>query len=272
MLLQLPGVGGFGAPMLLAVLAIVFLGGLVKGTAGFGYAIVSTAVLATLFSPTVAVVVMILPMLVANVRLLGELERSKLSRCVARFWPYVLAAAIGTLAGMALLDRIPRPLMALGLGLFTLAYVAASQPWVTVPGQAWARERCFRPGAPAKVALGFVSGVVFGASNVAVQIVAYLDSLDLDRSTFVGVLAMILVGVSVLRLGAAWWLGLFGTGATSAGALVGLSAVAAVPGLVGVAAGQRLRRRLPEQYVTAGALLLLAIIGTKLLADGVAGF
>jgi uncharacterized membrane protein YfcA len=46
--------------MLVAALAVVFLGGLVKGTAGFGYAIVSTAVLATLFSPTVAVVVMIL--------------------------------------------------------------------------------------------------------------------------------------------------------------------------------------------------------------------
>lgn len=265
------GVGGFGAGMLLSVLAIVFLGGLVKGTAGFGYAIVSTAVLATLFSPTVAVVVMILPMLVANVRLLGELERSALASCVARFWPYVLAAAVGTLTGMALLDRIPRPLMALGLGLFTLAYVATSQPWVVLPGQAWARERCFRPGTPAKVTLGFVSGVVFGASNVAVQVVAYLDSLELGRSTFVGVLAMILVGVSVLRLGAAWWLGLFGTGTTSAAALVGLSAAASVPGLAGVAAGQRLRRRLPDQYVTAGALLLLAVIGTKLLADGVAG-
>ena len=269
--LQVSGVGGFGAGMLLSVLAIVFLGGLVKGTAGFGYAIVSTAVLATLFSPTVAVVVMILPMLVANVRLLGELDRSELSRCVARFWPYVLAAAAGTLAGMALLGRIPQPLMATGLGLFTLAYVATAQPWVTLPGQAWARERCFRPGTAAKVALGLVSGVVFGASNVAVQIVAYLDSLALDRSTFVGVLAMILVGVSVLRLGAAWWLGLFGTGTTSAAALVGLSAVAALPGLVGVAAGQRLRRRLPERYVTAGAILLLTVIGAKLFADGLAG-
>jgi len=60
-------------------------------------------------------------------------------------------------------------------------------------------------------------------------------------------------------------------GPTSAAALVGLSAVAALPGLVGVAAGQRLRRRLPERYVTAGAFLLLAVIGTKLLADGAAG-
>jgi uncharacterized membrane protein YfcA len=270
-MLQSLALGGFPPSMVVAVLAVVFLGGLVKGTAGFGYAIVSTAVLATLFSPTVAVVVMILPMLVGNLRLLGELDRAEIPRCIARFWPYVLAAAVGTLVGMALLGRIPRPVLAAGLGLFTLAYVAASQPWVAIPGQAWARDRCFRPGTVAKVGMGLVSGFVFGASNAAVQIVAYLDSLDLDRSTFVGVLAMILVGISTLRLAAAWSLGLFASGATGATALVGLSAVAALPGLVGVAVGQRLRRRLPDRYVTAGALLLLTVIGVKLLADGLGG-
>jgi len=263
--------GGIQPMTVLTVLAIVFLGGLVKGTAGFGYAIVSTAVLATLFSPTVAVVVMILPMLAGNLRLLGELDRADLLDCLVRFWPYVLGAAIGTLAGMALLGRIPRPVLALGLGLFTLTYVAASQPWVALPGAAWVRTRCFRPGTAAKLGVGLVSGAVFGATNAAVQVVAYLDSLDLDRSTFVGVLAMILVGISLLRLAAAWGLGLFAAGDATPATLVGLSALAAVPGLVGVAAGQRLRRRLSDRSVTAGALLLLTVIGLKLLADGAAG-
>ncbi|MBX0287771.1 TSUP family transporter [Haloarcula salinisoli] len=270
-MLQALAVGGFGPATLLTVAAVVFLGGLVKGTAGFGYAIVSTAVLATLFSPTVAVVVMILPMLVGNLRLLGELDRAEIPQCVARFWPYVLGAAVGTLAGMAMLGRIPRPVLALGLGLFTLAYVAATQPWVVLPGEAWTRERCFRPGTAAKVGVGLVSGVVFGATNAAVQVVAYLDSLDLDRSTFVGVLAMILVGISLLRLGAAWGLGLFAAGDAAPVTLLALSAVAAVPGLAGVAAGQRLRRRLADGTVTAGALLLLTLIGLKLLADGATG-
>jgi len=267
-MLQPLAVGGIQPVMVGTVCAVVFLGGLVKGTAGFGYAIVSTAVLATLFSPTVAVVVMILPMLVGNLRLLGELDRAEIPRCLARFWPYLLGAAVGTLAGMALLGRIPRPVLALGLGLFTLGYVAVTQPWVVLPGEAWVRDRCFRPGTAAKLGVGLVSGAVFGASNAAVQVVAYLDSLDLDRATFVGVLAMLLVGVSLLRLAAAWWLGLFGAGATPQATLVGLSVVAALPGLVGVAAGQRLRRRLSEASVTAGALLLLAVIGLKLLADG----
>jgi|GEM_PF-141725 len=270
-MLQSLAVGGYGPATLSTVCAVVFLGGLVKGTAGFGYAIVSTAVLATLFSPTVAVVVMILPMLVGNLRLLGELDRAEVPRCLARFWPYILGAAVGTLAGMALLGRVPRPVLAFGLGLFTLGYVAAAQPWVALPGEAWVRDRCFRPGTAAKLGVGLLSGAVFGTTNAAVQIVAYLDSLELDRSTFVGVLAMILVGISVLRLAAAWGLGLFAAGETAPAALVALSAVAALPGLAGVAAGQRLRRRLADATVTVGALLLLAVIGLKLLADGVAG-
>jgi len=268
-MLQQLAVGGLGPVTVATVSAVVFLGGLVKGTAGFGYAIVSTAVLATLFSPTVAVVVMILPMLVGNLRLVGELDRGAIPGCLARFWPYILGAAAGTLAGMALLGRIPRPVLALGLGLFTLAYVATSQPWVALPGERLVRDRCFRSGTAAKLGVGLVSGAVFGATNAAVQIVAYLDSLDLDRGTFVGVLAMILVGISLLRLAAAWGLGLFGAGGTAPATLFGLSAFAAVPGLVGVAAGQRLRRRLAERTVTAGALLLLAVIGLKLLVDGV---
>ena len=123
----------------------------------------------------------------------------------------------------------------------------------------------------AKLGVGLVSGVVFGATNAAVQVVAYLDSLELDRQTFVGVPTMVLVGISLLRLGAAWELELFAASDAAPGSLLALSAVAAVPGLAGVAAGQRLRRRLAEGTVTAGALLLLTLIGLKLLADGAAG-
>jgi len=257
---------GFPSAVFAAVLGIVFLGGFVKGVAGFGYAIVSTAILAAVLSPSTAVVVMILPMLAANVSLLGELDRTDLSACVERFWPFVGAAVVGTLVGMALLARIPRPVMALALGVFTLGYVAASQDAVSLPGERVVRERCFRPGTGWKAVLGLLSGVIFGASNVAVQMVAYLDSLELDASTFVGVLAMILVGVSSVRVGAAWWLGLY----ESAGLLT-VSVVAAVPGLVGVAVGRRVRRVVPERYQTAGALVLLLVIGVRLTASGLTG-
>ncbi len=257
---------GYDPVLLAGILGIVFLGGLVKGTTGFGYAIASTAILAVVLAPAVAVVLMIVPTLAANLSLLRELDRDQLRPCVERFWPFVLAAVVGTLGGMALLGRVPKPVLALGLGGFTLAYVLLTQDRVAVPGEAWVTRTCFRPSTAAKAGLGLVAGLVFGATNVAVQVVAYLDSLDLDHATFVGVLAMILVGISSVRVGAAWALGLFG-GAD----LVWLSVLAAVPGLVGVTAGRWIRARVPTPVLDRLALLLLAVIGAKLVHGGATG-
>lgn len=248
------------------VLAAILLGGLVKGVAGFGYAVTSTALLALVLEPAAAVTVMILPTLVANVPLLGELDRAELTACVRRFWPYVIAALVGTLAGMAVLDRIPRAALALGLGLVTFTYVLTAQPYRELPGSGAVVGRLFSPGMRTKLWLGLASGVVFGASNIAVQVVAYLDHLELDRSTFVGVLALVLVGISTVRIGAAWSLGLYGTGS-----LLALSGVAVFPGLAGVYAGRLARPHVPESYQTAGTLALLVVIAARLTTAGVAG-
>lgn len=251
---------------ILLVLLVVALGGLVKGLVGFGYAIAGTAVLASLLSPTTAVALMILPMLVANVRLLGELTGSGLKSCARRFWPFVAAAVVGTVAGMFALSLVPGRLVAAGLGAFTLAYVLLQQDRVAVPGVAAFERVCFVERTTMKVFLGLASGVVFGVSNAAVQVVAYLDSLDLDRETFAGVLAMILVGVSTVRLGVAWQFGLF-----SAGGDLYVSALAAVPGVAGVAVGERLRTRFDDGVLAKLALALFAVIALRLLSKGLLG-
>lgn len=251
---------------ILVVLLVVALGGLVKGLVGFGYAIAGTAVLASLLSPTTAVALMILPMLGANLRLLGELSESGLRACARRFWPFVAAAVVGTVGGMAALSVVPGRLVATGLGAFTLAYVVLQQDRVPVPGVAAFERTCFVETTSMKVALGLASGVVFGASNAAVQVVAYLDSLDLDRETFAGVLAMILVGVSTVRLGVAWQFGLF-----EAGNALGVSALAAVPGVAGVAVGEHLRDRVNDAVLAELALALFAVIAVRLLSKGLLG-
>lgn len=257
---------GIGVVQVALALAVVAFGGLVKGTAGFGYAVAGTGLLAVVLSPGNAVVVMILPVLAGNLALLGELDRSAFRSCLARFWPYLAAAVVGTLAGMAVLERVPTAVVALGLGLFVGAYVLLKQGYATLPGEARLRDRCFREGLPTKAGLGLASGVVFGATNIGVQVVAYLDALDLDRSTFVGVLSMMLVGISAVRVAAAWQLGLYG--GTD---LLALSAVATVPGLAGITAGRRLRARVPDRGVETAVLVLLAVVAVRLLSAGLGG-
>jgi hypothetical protein len=245
------------------IFAVVFAGGLVTGATGFGFAIVATASLASLFEPQTAVVVVIIPILAANFSLVRELDRRALASCVSRFWSFVAGAVLGTVAGMVALSAIPAGPLVLALGLFTLLYVAVAQPWVELPGEAWVDEFCLVETHSRKGFLGAVAGAVFGASNVGVQVVAYLESLDLDHRTFVGVVAMIFLGVGLVRVVAAWLLGLYGSSA-----LVSVSVAAAVPGLVGVAAGKHLRDRIDPRTRDAVVYLLLAVIGAKLAADG----
>lgn len=235
-----------------------------QGITGFGNAVVATALLATVLEPSRAVVVLILPLLATNLSLVRELDRAGIAACVRRFWPYVGAALVGTVLGMVLIDRIPGPLLALVLGTITAVYVLFRQPYVQVPGLRRLQSVCFRPGPGAKGALGFVSGLVLGASNIGVQVVAYLDALDLDRPTFIGVLAMILVGVSTVRVAVALGVGLYGPGTLP------LSLVAVLPALGGVAIGRRLRGSIPERFRTAGTVALLSLIAVRLLSTGVA--
>lgn len=254
---------GLTAGMLVLAGLIVLVGGLVKGTAGFGYAIASTAILAVIFSPKTAVVLMIVPTLAANVALLRELERDSFRRCLRRFWPFIVAAMLGTTVGMLTLERVPADVLTLGLGVFTLSYVALKQPWVALPGEGRVRGWCFRPTSFVQGGFGLVAGLIFGLSNVAVQVVAYLDSLGLDRSVFVGVLSMILVGIAGLRVALAGALGLYG-----AGNVFLVSVALAVPGLVGVAFGRRLRSSITEDRQRAIVLGLLVVVGLRLLWGG----
>jgi hypothetical protein len=243
------------------VFAVVALGGVVTGVNGFGFAVVGTSLLAAVLEPRTAVTLMILPILGANVSLVRELSGAGLRRCVRRFWPFVTATAVGTVAGMLLLSTVPaRPLVA-ALGVLVLGYVLVAAELVrTPPGVDPGRLLAV---GGAREAFGLASGVVFGLSNVGVQVTAYLDSLELDRETFVGVVAMVFLGVSSVRVAAAVALGLFGGSAP-----LGLSLAAVLPGLAGVAVGRRIRRRVPERTQRLATFALLAAIGARLVARG----
>ena len=248
------------------VFTVLFVGGLITGVTGFGFAIVATASLASLLDPQTAVVIVIIPILAANLSLVRELDRAGLRSCVLRFWSFVLPAAVGTVAGMVVLSRIPTAPLTLALGLFTLGYTLLAQPWVRLPGEARFDEFCIVETHARKGLLGVLSGGIFGASNVGVQVIAYLESLDLDRETFVGVVAMIFLGIGVIRVGTAWLFGLYDS--TS---LVAVSMAAALPGLVGVAVGKRFRTSIPPRVQHLVVYLLLSVIGVKLATDGLGG-
>lgn len=250
-------------PSLALVTAIVLLAGLVNGVAGFGFALVGTMLLASIVDPATAVVFMILPILAANLTLVRELDADSLRTCGRRFAPLLAAALVGTVVGMAVLERLPAAPLKAGLGVLTLAFVVTAQDAVAVPGLSRAKAGCFVETTPAMVGVGGLSGVLFGGTNVGVQLIAYVRSCDLSHGLFVGVVALVFLGLNAVRVGAAGLLGLYPDLAT-----VALSTAAAVPAVAGVTAGQRVRDRLSARRRRAGVFALLSLVGVRLVLGG----
>lgn len=254
---------GLSPVFVAGITAVVLVAGAVNGLAGFGFALVGTMALASVIDPAVAVVFMILPVMAVNLSLARDLSTDQLRTCGRRFAPLVAAALVGAVAGMAVLQRLPQAPLKAGLGLVTLAFVVTAQRAVPVPLLAATRDRCFVESWPAMAGVGAVSGLLFGGTNVGVQVIAYLRSCDLSHGLFVGVVAMVFLGLNGVRVAAAGALGLY-PGLD----VVGASAAAAVPAVAGVAVGKRLRLRASESRRRAVVLSLLTAVGVRLLLAG----
>jgi uncharacterized membrane protein YfcA len=245
------------------VLAVVLVAGAVNGVAGFGFALVGTMTLATLVDPATAVVFMIVPIFGVNLSLVGELSVSQLRTCGRRFAPLLGAALVGTVAGLAALEVLPAAPLRVGLGLLALAFVLNAQQAVPVPGLERAKDGCFVESTPAMIGVGGGSGLLFGGTNVGVQLIAYLRSCDLSHGLFVGVVAMVFLGLNGVRVVAAAALGLYPD------ATVFLASVGAtLPAVAGVAVGKRLRHRIGDRERRAVVLGLLTVIGVRLVLGG----
>jgi len=245
------------------VVLVVLVAGTINGVAGFGFALVGTMALATVLDPATAVVFMIVPILSANLTLVRELSTADLRACGRRFAPLVGSALVGTILGMVVLDSLPAGPLRIGLGVVTLAFVATAQNVVPVPGIEGTKDRCFVETPVGMAGVGGVSGLLFGGTNVGVQLIAYLRSCDLSHGLFVGVVAMVFLGLNAVRVGVA---GLFGM--YPGPVLAGVSVAAAVPTMAGVTFGQRIRGRVDERTRRAVVLGLLTVIGVRLVLGG----
>jgi uncharacterized membrane protein YfcA len=242
---------------------VVLVAGAINGVAGFGFAVVGTMALATLVDPTTAVVFMIVPILSVNVSLVSDLSRTELRTCSARFWPLIAAALAGTVVGMAVLQRVPAAPLRVGLGVLTLGFVATAQRAVPAPIGIPFDGRGIGTSRIGMVGVGGASGLLFGGTNVGVQLIAYLRSFDLSHGLFVGVVALVFLGLNGIRVAIAGAFGLYPSTAVAAASLA-----AVVPAAVGVAVGKRLRAIVGERPRRLVVLGLLTLVGVRLVAGG----
>lgn len=244
------------------VAVIAFAGG-INGIAGFGFAVVATTALATAVDPATAVVFMIVPILGVNLSLVRELSGDELRTCGRRFAPLLVAALVGMVVGMAALDAVPDAPLRVGLGLVSIAFVASVQQAIPLPALGRVKDVCFVESPTGMMGVGAISGLLFGATNVGVQLVAYLKSCNLPHGLFVGVTAMVFLGLNGIRVAVAGAFGLYPDSAVFVA-----SVVATGPAVAGVWIGTRLRGRVDEDTRRRIVLSVLTVIGGRLLLGG----
>lgn len=238
---------------ILILIALVFLlAGMVKGLVGLGLPTVSLALLTATLGLKEAMALMLLPSLATNAW--QALAGGGLRRIAERLWPLLLAACGGIVFGTALLAGSDGRLFAGLLGVMLCVYAAISlaTPQVPPPG---GKECWLSP------VVGAANGVISGMTgSFVVPGVLYLQALGLPRDLLVQAMGLLFT-VSTLALAAS----LGGHGLLPA-ELGLLSAGALVPAFAGMALGQRLRQRLPEQRFRKIFFLSLTLLGLYIAA------
>lgn len=209
---------------------------------------VSLALLSLGMALPAAVQIMVVPTLVTNVwqALIGD----GFGRLVRRFRVLLVATVAGVWIGYVVLFRHHPKLMTavlgVAIGLYALSGLAGFHLMPRVR-----RERIAGP------LVGLSTGVLAGATgNISMPALAYLQRLDLPRNDIVQMLGILFtLGAGTLGL-------MLAAHGDYEGALLGVSCLAVLPALGGMALGQRVRGRLSERAFRRalfGGLLLVAM-------------
>lgn len=240
-------------PLAIAAIAATFLlAGCVKGVVGLGLPTVSLALLTATIGLQPAMALLLAPSLVTNLWQAAIGGHGK--AILARTWPFLATATAAIWIGAQALTRVDVALLSALLGALLVVYAAAGlrRPQVAIPRhwEVWAGPL-----------VGTANGVLTGMTgSFVVPGVLYLQAIGLPRDMLVQAMGMLFAASTI---GLALALG----GQRLLTAELGILSVAAiVPALIGMALGQRLRRRIPEARFRQILLAALAALGLFIIA------
>src|SRR5438132_1644974 len=238
------------ADLLILVLGLG-VAGFVKGGAGMGLPLVATPILAGVFGPKAAVVIVTIPIFAANSMLLVQgWRRMDVLRAIV---PIIIASAIGTALGVNLLALLDQRTFAILISLMVAVFLLRGDRLIgDDPGAR--RARILGP------AVGFVGGVLQGTTSIASPLIgSFFHARKMDRHDYVVVLAAIFELNAVIQLVGYSLLGLYTPDIVAIG-LLGL-----VPTLLALAAGIYFRARLDQARIRQLIVALLVLSVANLL-------
>jgi uncharacterized membrane protein YfcA len=242
---------GLSTPQFAAIALTFFLAGLVKGVTGMGLPTVAMGLLGAIMPPAAAAALLVVPSFVTNIWQL--FAGPGFAAIAARLWPMMAGILAGTIAASGMIAGSHAAWTTMALGAALAAYAAMglfSWHW-RVPVQAERRLSPF---------IGVTTGLVTGGTGVfVIPAVPYIQALGFLRGDLIQALGLSFT-VSTIALA----IGLASHGAFQGGD-AGASALAVLPALLGMQAGQRLRQRISPGAFRRWFLICLLLLGAELL-------
>lgn len=178
--------------LLAAFILVAIVAGVVKGMIGFGYALITTPIFASVTDPTVAVAVLAIPPWMLNMFQIGETDTGL--AFVREEWVLLLMAVVGSILGVVFLAEVSTgPIVPFLIGLVLLGYVVfqLGQDFVTV-------DRTHNPVAVSTA--GFLEGFLLAVANLGPLLPAYFHTFERDTERYIGGLSMVLGAIFTVRI------------------------------------------------------------------------
>ena len=233
------------------ILFTFLLAGMVKGVVGLGLPTISVGLLGLVMPPMQAAALLVVPSMVTNIWQLAD-GRSPLPM-LRRLWPMLVGIAFGTLA-MSWLMRdtaLPHATQMLGIALMLYAVLglASVRFHVSPSTEPWL--------APL---IGGLTGAITAVTGIfVIPAVPYLHAIGLEKDELVQALGLSF-SISTLALA----LSLGHSGELLQPAVLGVSLLALLPALLGMAGGQWLRRRISAERFKRWFFIGLLLLGADL--------
>ncbi|AIR62164.1 membrane protein [Cedecea neteri] len=231
----------------LAIAATFVLAGTVKGVTGMGLPTVAMGILGALISPVAAAGMLLLPSFLTNIFQLYE--GGNLAALLQRLWPMMLTIVLGTVASSSLLasGSSQATTVALGIALIVYALWTLFARPLHIPAR---HERWLSP------LIGLLTGLLTGGTGVfVIPAVPYIQSLGLERDELVQALGLSFTFSTLALAAGLWWHGALQEIAIST------SVMAVFAALIGLFAGQRIRKRISPLAFKRGFLICLVLLG-----------
>jgi hypothetical protein len=239
-----------GPLQLLTLIAGLGVAGLAKGATAMGLPLIATPILAGVFGPRQAVVIITIPIVVANTLLV--LQGWRALGLLRSLIPLVVANALGTVLGAFLLAGLDQRTFAILITAMVVLFLLRGERIVGDPGAR--RAKILTP------IVGFAGGVMQGTTSISSPVVgSYFHALRLSPREYVITLATVFQLSSTVQVLSYWALGLFTP------ELVALGVIALVPMLLALMAGMAVRGRLDAvRFRQAIVVLLVASVANLL--------